>query len=302
MSPRPDRGGRAAGVAAAVFAVAIWAGWIPVTRLGVITRLTPGDVAALRYGTSGLLLLPVLLLRWREVPWRRYRPLLATVCGAGVPYFLLFAYGLRLANSGQAGVLGPGAVGVFTALMARGVLGERLRRWHLLGVAITASGIALVVLHELLGSGARASGFGLILIASLGWAAFTVASRTLRLGPLLATAVISVVNAACYLPPYLATGGLARLAQVPAADVALQVLYQGVLTGVAALTAFTFAIGRLGAAGAASFTPLSPVLVALFGWLILGDTVDSATAVGLTAVGVGVIVANRGYALITARR
>jgi drug/metabolite transporter (DMT)-like permease len=293
---------RLAGVAAAVFAVTIWAGWIPVTRLGVITRLTPVDVAALRYGTSGLLLLPVLLARWREVPWQRVGLLAAMIVGAGVPYFLVFATGLRMANSGQGGVLGPGASGVFTVLIAALLLGERPGRARLLGVSITAAGVALVVLHELYAGGTRAAGFGLILCASLGWASFTVASRVLRLRPVVTTAVIAVVNGALYLPFYLASGNLQRLVVVPAHDIALQVVYQGVLTGIIALIAFTFAVGRLGAAGAASFTPLSPVLVAVSGWLILGDSVDAATAAGLAAVGLGVFVANRGDAWVRALR
>ena len=302
MSSSTESHGRLAGVAAAIFAVSIWAGWIPVTRLGVLTRLTPGDVAALRYGTSGLLLLPVLLARWRKVPWRRVGVLAAMIVGAGVPYFFVFATGLRLANSGQGGVLGPGASGVFTAVIAALLLGERPARPQLIGIAITAGGVALVVLHELFAGGARAGGFLLILCASMGWASFSVASRTLRLRPVVTTAVISVVNAALYLPLYFATGGLQRLAVVPGHDIGLQVVYQGVMTGILALIAFTFAISRLGAAGAASFTPLSPVLVALSGWLILGDTIDAATAAGLAAVGLGVLVANRGYAWFTARR
>ncbi|MBS0376001.1 MAG: DMT family transporter [Proteobacteria bacterium] len=289
--------GRAAGVAAALGAVAIWAGWIPVTRLGVLTRLTPADVAALRYGTAALLLAPVLAPRVRELPWRRPGPLLALLAGAGVPYFLLFAYGLRLANSGQGGVLGPGATSAFAALLAWSLLGERPRPRRLAGLALTLAGIAVVVGHDLAAGGGRLLGFGLILCASLGWAAYTVASRVLGLPPVLNAAFVAVANAVLFLPLYLAGGGAARLAGVPPADFALQVAYQGVLTAVVALVAFAFAIQRLGAAAAASFTPLAPVLVALFGWLILGDTVDVATAVGLGTVAAGVVVANSGAKL-----
>ena len=39
-------------------AVGIWAAFIVVSRLGVRTSLTPWDVAAIRFGTAGLLLLP----------------------------------------------------------------------------------------------------------------------------------------------------------------------------------------------------------------------------------------------------
>lgn len=302
MTPDAAASRRTAGVIAALCAVSIWAGWLPVTRLGVVTNLSPGDVAALRFGTSGLVLLPMLLLHLQELPWRRVVPLAFAAIGAGVPYFVVFATGLRLANSGQGAVLGPGASGLFTVLIARLVLGERLRREQVLGLAITAAGIATVVLHDLAGGGTRLTGFLLVLLASSSWAGFTIASRALRLRPVLITAFIAVSNALVYLPAYLATGGLGRLRAVPAHSLLLQVVYQGVLTGVVALLAFTFAVSRLGAAGAASFSPLSPVLIALFGWLILGDTVDGATGAGLAAVAAGVLVANRGAARTTATR
>jgi len=299
---REDASRRAAGVAAALLAVCIWAGWIPVTRLGVVTRLAPADVAALRFGTAGLVLAPLLALRWREVPWHRPWPLLALLLGAGVPYFLLFAYGLRLANSGQGGVLGPGATSAFAALLAWAALGERPRVRRFAGLALTAAGVATVVVHDVLGGGARLAGFALILAASLGWAAYTVASRVLMLRPVVNAAAVAVVNGSVFVPAYLAFGGAARLAAVPLADLALQAFYQGILAAIVALVAFAVAIRRLGAAAAASFAPLSPVLVALFGWLLLGDAVDAATAAGLGAVAGGVVVANGGVGAASARR
>jgi drug/metabolite transporter (DMT)-like permease len=299
---REDRARRAAGIGAALVAVSIWAGWIPVTRLGVVTRLAPADVAALRFGTAGLVLAPLFVLHFREVPWRRPWPLLAMLVGAGVPYFLLFAYGLRLANSGQGGVLGPGATSAFAVVLAWLALGERPRARRLAGLAVTATGIATVVLHDVLGGGARVAGFALILAASLGWASYTVASRALQLRPVVNAATVAVVNALLFVPGYLALGGAARLAAVPLADLALQAFYQGILAAIVALIAFAFAIHRLGAAAAASFAPLSPVLVALFGWLLLSDTVDAATAVGLVAVAAGVVIANGGAGAASVRR
>jgi drug/metabolite transporter (DMT)-like permease len=42
-------------------AVSICSGWIVVARLGLRTSLTPSDIAAIRFGVAGLLLLPYLL-------------------------------------------------------------------------------------------------------------------------------------------------------------------------------------------------------------------------------------------------
>lgn len=291
--------GRVAGMAAALFAVCVWAGWLPMTRLAVVSSLSPLDLAVLRYGVAGLVLAPVLIRRRREIPWAHPTSLIAILWGAGVPYFLLFAYGLRLANSGQGGVLGPGAVSVLVALLAWWLLGERPGTARLVGIAVTGVGVAIVVGHDLATGGGRLTGFALILLASLSWAAFTIASRRLALSPLLVAAISAVPSALLLVPIYFLVVGWQHFGLVPAHELLLQAGYQGLLTAVGAMMAFAFAVERLGAAGASSVTPLSPVLMALFGWLILRDTVDLATGVGLGAVALGVVIANRPFAVAT---
>jgi drug/metabolite transporter (DMT)-like permease len=293
MTRPTDRARRISGFIAALAAVSVWAGWIPVTRLAVVTRLRPEDVAALRFAISGVLLAPVLALRWREIPWRRPAVLLPLLAGAGVPYQLLFGHGLAIANSGQAAVLGPGLVSSFVAVLALAFLGERLSRAQVAGLLVTLAGVAAVLGRDLFGARAHLAGYALIVAGSMSWAAYTVASRALRLRPLVNAAAVAVVNALVYLPLYFASGGAAHLAALPAADLWLQGLYQGVGTAVLALVAFAYAVDRLGAATAASVTPLSPVLATVFGWLLLGDRVDGATALGLLAVAGGVLIVNR---------
>ena len=292
MIRMPDRR-RLAGFAAALVAVCVWAGWIPMTRLAISARLTPEDVVALRYGVPGLLLAPYLMLRWRQVPWRRWGLLVALIVGAGAPYQLLFGHGLAVANSGQAAVLGPGLVSPLVVMLAMLFLGERPAPTRFAGLAVTLSGVAVVLAHDIAHGHSHLVGFALIVCASFLWAMYTTASRALGLNPFVNASLVAVVNALIYLPIYLACGGAARLAALPAGDLWLQGLYQGVLTAIVALVAFAFAVGRLGAAAAASVMPLSPVLVAIFGWFLLGDRIDAPTAWGLVAVGAGVLVANR---------
>jgi drug/metabolite transporter (DMT)-like permease len=296
-----ERARRLAGIAAALVAVSVWGGWIPVTRLGLVTRIAPEDVAALRYGCAALLLAPVLWLRWRAIPWRRGWVLSILVLGAGIPYFLLFTHGLALANSGQAAILGPGASSALTAILAITLLGERLQPAQWAGLALTLAGIVLLVAHDGLQGGAGLAGFALILAASLAWAAYTVAGRTLALSPVLNAALVAVPNGAVYVPVYLARGGGAHLSALPLGALALQLVYQGLLAAVVALIAYAYAVQRLGAATAAGYTPLAPVLAALLGWLLVGDPLSGTTLAGLAAVTLGVLIAGRAAAF-TARR
>jgi drug/metabolite transporter (DMT)-like permease len=284
---------RLPGLLAALGAVSIWGGWVPVTRFAVVGHVGPEDLAAVRYGVSALLLWPILVFRRAEVPWRRWPLLLALVVGAGVPYQLLFAHGVQMINSGQAAAMGPGAVNLLVALLAVSLLGERLRRGQVIGLCTTLAGIAAVVAHGSLGHGAPIVGFLLILAAATAWAVFTTVSRVLRLPPILNAATVACINGVLYVPAYLAAGGMARLAAIPAPELWLQVGYQGVLTAIVALILFAYAVERLGAAAAAGVMPLSPVLAPIFGWLLLKDRVDAMTAVGLAAVAAGVLIANR---------
>jgi drug/metabolite transporter (DMT)-like permease len=279
--------------------VIVWAGWLPITRLGVLGALTPADVGALRYGTSAVLLLPVLVLRWRQVPWHRPWPLIAACIGAGIPYFYVFAIGLRLSKSGQGAVLGPGSVSAFAALLLWVLFRERPDRYQMAGLAVTLCGAAAIVGRDLLLGGAHLEGFALILMGSMCWASFTVASRVTGMPPLLNAAVVSVVNGLAFVPIYLSAGGALRLNAAPWSLLLFQAGYQGALTGVLALVSFSYAIHRIGPAAAARFMPLVPVLAAVIGWYLLGDAIDAATAFGLGTVAAGVLIATRAFGLLS---
>src|SRR6267142_6372214 len=51
------------GAVCAIPAVAIWAGWLVMMRVGVNTTLTAFDLTALRFGVAGVVLLPVVVRR-----------------------------------------------------------------------------------------------------------------------------------------------------------------------------------------------------------------------------------------------
>ena len=96
-------------------AVSIWSGWIVVARLGLKTSLTPLDIAALRFGVAGLLLLPYLVgkgLAFERLGWLG---LAAIVLGGGAPVLLANA-GLLFAPAAHAGALFPGVMPLAVAL------------------------------------------------------------------------------------------------------------------------------------------------------------------------------------------
>src|SRR5258708_12214191 len=69
-------------------AVSIWSGWIVVARLGLKTSLTPWDIAALRFGVAGVLLLPYVVSKGFALKRLGWMGLAAIVLGARAPVLL----------------------------------------------------------------------------------------------------------------------------------------------------------------------------------------------------------------------
>src|ERR1700710_3328267 len=68
-------------------AVSIWSGWIVVARLGLRTSLDPWDIAALRFGVAGLILLPYLFNKGLAFDRLGWAGLAAIVLGGAGPGF-----------------------------------------------------------------------------------------------------------------------------------------------------------------------------------------------------------------------
>src|SRR5580692_6405333 len=104
-------------------AVSIWSGWIVVARLGLRTSLTPWDIAALRFGVAGLLLLPYVLRNGVALERLGWTGLTAIIVGGGAPVLLANA-GLMFAPAAHAGALFPGVMPLMVAILAAIILGE----------------------------------------------------------------------------------------------------------------------------------------------------------------------------------
>lgn len=291
---QPSRATYIRGALCGLAAVSIWAGWSAVTRLAITTNLDAWDIAALRFGVAGILLLPVVLRRGLACDRLGWRGLAVLIAGAGVPYVLLAAGGLRFAPAHDQGALNPGFMPLFVALIGAVALGESLTTARKAGLALILAGALILVGGHADGwTGTRTVGHIFFLSASLLWAGFTVVKRQARLDPLHATALVSTGSAALYLPAYLALHGTG-LARLPVADLALQAVFQGVLVTVVSLVLYGRAIAILGASGGAAFGALVPGLSALFAIPLLGEWPSRADSAAIALVSSGVYLASGG--------
>jgi drug/metabolite transporter (DMT)-like permease len=276
------------GAVCAIAAVAIWAGWLVMMRVGVTTTLTAFDLTALRFAIAGVVLLPVVLRRGLAFDRLGWPGLMAVVIGAGAPVPLLVGAGLSFAPVAHASVLTYGIAPLIVACLAAVALKERL-------VPIRKFGLVLVGLGGLVIGGLGISSFGgrqsighlLFLTAACLWACYTVAIRRARLDGLHAAAIAAVVSLLVYFPLYL-TFADNRLLELSSTDLVGQGFYQGVVTAAVSLALFGRSIILLGASKAAAFVALAPVIAALLAIPALGEWPTSVDwlAIGMITAGV----------------
>ncbi|URM89070.1 DMT family transporter [Streptomyces sp. MRC013] len=284
----------AAGMAALLLTVAIWAAFALSARALSASTLLPADAALLRFGVPLLALAPALWRRRRALAAVRPGPAAKIVCGAGVPFFLAAMVGGSLTSASFVGAIVPGMVPLFvsalTAARGRGVP----RGTQGAGLVLIAAGVvALVWRYAVPFDGGVMLGSGTLLVASGLWAVYTVGLREVDLDPvgsigLLCVpsfAVVAVLVAAGVLP----TG----LAGADVADVALFLVVQGVGVGLCAGLLYAFAVRRLGAERSSAVGSLSPVAVVLLAVPLLGERPTAAVLLGVPLITTGVVLANR---------
>ena len=282
----------ARGALCGLAAVSIWSGWIVIARLGLRTALTPWDIAALRFGVAGVLMLPYLFMKGLAVEQLGWVGLAAIILGGGAPV-LLANSGLLFAPAAHAGALFPGVMPLMVAILAAAVIGEAFTTAKMIGFALILPGVIAVVWGKGASLGIQNIGHALFLCSGLAWACYTVAMRRARLEGLHAAAIAAVGALILYLPIYMAFAGHS-LAEASWRDIVLQATVQGVLTAIVSLLLYGRAVSILGASSGAAFAALCPAMTALMGIPVLGEWPTFADWIAIALISAGVYIVSAG--------
>lgn len=269
-------------------AVSIWAAFIVVSRLGVRTSLTPWDVAAIRFGTAGVLLLPYLVRKGLAFDRLGLVGLAAISIGCGAPMVLLVNAGLLFAPAAHGGALFPGVMPLMVAVLAAMILKEAFTPQKSAGLVLIVLGAVMIVWATggTLGT-LQNIGHVLFLCAGLAWAGYTVAMRRARLDGLHAAAIAAVASLVFYVPVYsLFLPG--NLFGAPVADVVLQSVVQGILTAIVALLLYGRMVSILGATAGAAFVALTPATTAVLAIPVLGEWPSVIDWLAIAVISAGV--------------
>ena len=278
------------GICMGLVASLVWGSWPVISKLAQTQNISSVEITILRFGISGLILLPVLFMH--SVSLRSLCTKgVALAIGAGMPYVLLAMNGIGLSSSAHFGIIAPSSMLVFSTLGSIYLLSEKLTRQRLAGVSMIVVGVFIVgwhsfalMSHQVLMGDLMFIGCGAL------WAMFTLLGKYWKLNSWVATAMVSVISGVLCLPLY-------GLSDVPLfVDMSITTflthgLFQGVLVAIFALYSYSMSVSILGAAKGAVFAALVPPIAICLGVLILNEVVTWVEVAGITCVFLGMVFA-----------
>ncbi len=286
------------GILLAIVATLIWSGNFIIAR-GASNMVPPVMLALLRWACASLIMLPIAFRTFRnewqivKANWKNI--LLSAIAGVSVFNTLVYVAGHYTAAINLA-LIGTTSSPVFSFILARIFLKEKIPPLRLLGLLVCISGILLLLSRgswEVLSHLRFTQGDWWILGAAFSFALYNIAARkkdkniapinylftTFTLGTLLLIpfAAIEYAHAATWhWTPTLA--GI--------------VLYLGAGTSVLAFFFWNISITSLGAARASIFGNLIPIFSSIEAVLILGEKISWIHYASMTIVLVGLVIAN----------
>jgi len=288
-----ERRRRRLAVAGMLLSVLIFGSNFALSRHAFLHGITPYDLLALRFGTAGLLLLPLFL-----------RPGLASCGGAGwgrgpllflssgLPMTFLMMMGLTMAPAAHGATIGPGTVTIIGIIGSVVLFGAVLTRNLVIGIAGVLAGLACLAVAGTTGASAGTLRGDLMFVGvGLLWGFYPLMIQLWKLDGLRASAVVSVLSMACWLPIY-AVFFFRGFDVAPWWVLSLHALYQGVANVIIGLWIWGWAAHVLGPAVVGRFPPLIPVTGTLLAIPVLGEIPSSLQLAGIMLIIGGLFVAS----------
>jgi drug/metabolite transporter (DMT)-like permease len=280
-SPQPARLGVLGGAAAPLTTVLIWSGNTIVTKAasGVIA---PGSIAFYRWVLAFLVLLPFVgpaAWRGRATALRHWKKL-AALGALGMVIYQSLAYEAAATTSAvNMGVI-LALMPLFSTLLANILAAERLTPMRLAGGVVSLAGLVYLTSRGAplsLASGGVHVGDGLMLIAVLANALYGVMLKRWPLPISIWQQLFwQIFFSTIMLFPIWVLG---PISPITPASLPL-IFYAAIPTSLAAPLCWMVGIRQLGAARAALFINLLPVVVALLAWILLGEHLHAYHVVG----------------------
>lgn len=287
--------GSIAALAAVIFAVTMW-GLIPVAMRYLITELSPQAAMVLRLYPAGLLAIIVAIFTGvKPIAWKDWGRIAIAALAGNLGYQILAAFGMQSVPASWTGLL-FGLEPVFIALFAVVFAGDRLTPWLIGGIFVSMLGTAALMLGSTLSPSGNVSLFGLVLVtlSTMGWGIYTVVIRpaSKKYGAI-QVASIAMAISALPMPLFVGLDFPSTLASMGTTEW-LAVGYVVVFGTFLATSAWNYALGQMESSIAGVFLYVQPVVAAIGGILLLGETLTWPLLLGGALIILGVAIAQFG--------
>lgn len=286
------------GIGLALLAVMIWSGNFIVAR-AVYKDIPPVALAFYRWVLAALILLPFSLHSFKK-EWpvvKKSMIYLLAVSLAGVALFNTFVYiGAHYTSAINLALIGTTVSPVFSVILARIFLKERIGLLKVIGMILCIAGILYLLSHgnfQRLQSLHFTRGDAWILAAAFAFAVYTnlVKKKPAAISGINFLFVIFSLGTLMLLPFFLWESGHSQAIQWTPRLIGC-IIYLGLGASVICFLIWNIAIHRLGAARTALFGNLIPVFSSLEAFVILHEPFTWTHVASMVVVFTGIVLAN----------
>lgn len=261
------------GLAAVIFAVCMW-GMVPVGMRFLLLDLKPETAILLRLYPAAIVALIIAMFSGRRnLSWSDWTRLIAASLLGNLGYQVLAGFGIKLIPAAWTGML-FGLEPVFIALAAIMFAGERLTLRFVAGLGVALIGTGVLILGSSTGNVKDVSLLGVILVtlSTLGWAIYTTLIRPVtRKHGAVAIACLSIAISG--IPTLgLLSSDVATEIQNLTGQQWLIVAALSIFATVFAIVAWNYALGKMDNTKAGMFLYVQPIVAAIGGITLLGES------------------------------
>lgn len=271
--------------------VALWAGFVLLSRTAEANGLNGFDLTALRFGTAAVFLLPAWLF-WLRVPLFN-RQMFALTASGGIGYAVCVYSAFHFAPASHGAVLLSGILPFFVTLMAWLILKEIPSRARWLALGIIGLGVLCLARYSINGLAQSWPGDLLLITSSCLWGLYTVLVKRWGKTPWEITIGVALLSALVYLPVYalLLPKGLPT---APWQAILVQAFFQGVLVVIVAMLCFMQAMAKLGPTRLGAVMATVPAVAGIGAVVVLGEPFSWLLVAGLLLTSGGAWLGSRG--------
>ncbi|MDR2414399.1 MAG: DMT family transporter [Odoribacteraceae bacterium] len=272
----------------------VWGATFVSTKILLDHGLTPGGIMLYRFLIAYALILPFAPRGERARNPRDELLFVALGVTGGSFYFITENAALGHTLASHVAILVCTAP-LFTALLARAFLRERLKPLHWWGSIIAMTGVIVVVFNGRIVLQLDLVGDILSLAAALSWGCYTVIARRLdnRYSTLFITRKVFFYGLLTLLPFFCFVPERAGLPVLLSAPVLWNLLFLGVLASFACYILWNRAIKQLGATRASNYIYLNPVVTLVTSAIVLSERVTPLAIAGALLILAGVYLGER---------